>query len=182
MRLVLLDRDGILNEDRRDYVKTPDELVMIPGAAAAVARLNRAGVATAVCTNQSSVGRGIVRPEMIERIHARLAQNLSAAGAHIDAIFVCPDPPGAPSRCRKPAPGMLIDAMRRFGAAPAETPFLGDQLGDLEAAAAAGCPRHLVRTGRGPETQAAGLPAAVLPVGVHEDLDAAVTAILGASG
>ncbi|HSE78235.1 MAG TPA: HAD-IIIA family hydrolase [Alphaproteobacteria bacterium] len=182
MRLVLLDRDGILNEDRHDYVKTPDELVMIPGAAQAVARLNRAGYAVAICTNQSSIGRGIVSPETIERIHLRLAQHLAAVGAHVDAIFVCPDPPGPPSRCRKPAPGMLIDALRQFHATPAETPFFGDQLRDLEAATAAGCPRHLIRTGRGPETQAVGLPAAVLPVSVHESLDAAVTAIIAAGG
>ena len=179
MRLVLADRDGVLNEDRSDYVKSPDELVMIPGAAAAVARLNQANIRIAVCTNQSAIGRGIIAPAMLARIHAHLAEALAREGAHLDAIFVCPDPPGVPSRCRKPAPGMLIDALARFSASAADTPFIGDQLRDLEAAAAIGCPRHLVRTGQGARTQARGFAPGVLPVRVHEDLAAAVAALLG---
>jgi D-glycero-D-manno-heptose 1,7-bisphosphate phosphatase len=181
MRLVLIDRDGVLNQDRSDYVKSPDELVMIPGAAAAVARLNRVNVRVAVCTNQSAVGRGIIAPEMLALIHAWINEALAREGARLDAIFVCPDPPGLPSRCRKPAPGMLIEALARFGASAPDTPFIGDQLRDLEAAAAIGCPRHLVRTGHGAATQARGLAPGVLPVRVHEDLAAAVAALLDAA-
>lgn len=180
MKLVLLDRDGVLNVDRADYVKNPGELAMLPGAAAAVARLNAAGLLVAVCTNQSPIGRGIFDEAMLARIHDRLRDELARAGARLDAIFHCPDAPGAPSRCRKPAPGMLVDALARFGAVAADTPFVGDSLRDLEAAAALGCPRHLVRTGHGAKIQAAGIPAEVLPVRVHEDLSAAVDVILGA--
>jgi len=180
MKLVLLDRDGVLNVDRADYVKNPGELAMLPGAAAAVARLNAAGLLVAVCTNQSPIGRGIFDEAMLARIHDRLRDELARAGARLDAVFHCPDAPGAPSRCRKPAPGMLVDALARFGAAAGDTPFVGDSLRDLQAAAALGCPRHLVRTGHGAKTQAAGLPAETLPVAVHDDLAAAVEAILKA--
>jgi D-glycero-D-manno-heptose 1,7-bisphosphate phosphatase len=178
--LVILDRDGVLNADRPDSVKNPDELVMIAGAAAAVARLNRAGLRVAVCTNQSIVGRAIIDQAMLDRIHAKLRDALAREGAHVDAWFVCPDAPWAATRQRKPEPGMLLDALRRFGADAAHTPVIGDALTDLQAAAAAGCPRHLVRTGKGAATQGAGIPAALLPVAVHDDLAQAVEAILGA--
>ncbi len=178
MRLVLMDRDGVLNEDRPDFVKHPGELVLIPGAAEAVARLNRAGIKVAVCTNQSCVGRGIVRPDMLEQIHVHLRERLARAGAHVDAIFVCPHAPWERCACRKPAPGLLRDALRRFRADPAEAVMIGDTRRDMEAAAAVGCARHLVRTGQGARTQADGLPRDVLPVAVHDDLAAAVAALL----
>ena len=179
MRLVLLDRDGVLNQDSSNYVKTPGELHMIPGSARAVARLNGAGIKIAICTNQSAVGRGIIDEAMLERIHQKLREELAREGGHVDAIFLCPDPPWAATRRRKPGPGMLEEALRRFSANPAETPMIGDNRIDLEAAAALGCPRHLVRTGHGAKVQAEGIPPALLPVRVHDDLAAAVTALLG---
>lgn len=179
MRLVLIDRDGVLNVDRPDYVKNPGELVMLPGSAVAVARLNAAGLLVAVCTNQSPIGRGIFDEAMLSRIHDRLRDELAREGARLDAIFHCPDAPGRPSACRKPEPGMLKEAMRRFGATAGDTPFVGDTLTDMQAARAAGCPRHLVRTGHGARTQAAGLPADLLPVSVHETLADAVDVLLG---
>lgn len=176
-RLVLLDRDGVLNVDRPESVRHPDALEMIPGAAAAVARLNHAGIATALVTNQAVVGRGEVAPAMLEKILAKLRSLLLAAGAHLDAEFVCTDAVASPRR--KPAPGMLLEAMDRFGAAAHETTMIGDALRDLEAAAAAGCPRILVLTGKGAET-ARDLPDRVRPVAIRADLAAAVEAILGA--
>lgn len=178
MKLVLLDRDGVLNEDRADYVKNPGELAMLPGAARAVARLNAAGFAVAICTNQAAVGKGIVDEAMLARIHEKLRAELARGGASLDAIFHCPD--AHPSPRRKPEPGMLLEALRRFRADAARTPFVGDNLRDLQAATKAGCPRHLVRTGHGAKIQAAGIPAEVLPVRVHDDLAAAVDAILEA--
>jgi len=177
-RLVLLDRDGVLNIDRPTSVRHPDELQMIPGAAAAVARLNAAGLAVAVVTNQSVLGRGIIDTTMLERIHAKLRTELAAAGAHVDAFHVCPDPPEAPTDRRKPAPGMLLEALAAFGADPADTPMIGDALRDLQAAVAAGCPRILVRTGKGLETLAAGLPDDLQPVTIRNDLADAVTTML----
>jgi D-glycero-D-manno-heptose 1,7-bisphosphate phosphatase len=178
--LVLLDRDGVLNENRDDYVKSPAELVMLPGAAEAVARLNAAGHRVAVCSNQSAVGRGIVAPAMLERIHETLRDNLARAGARLDALLHCPDPPWAASDRRKPGPGMLQEAMRQFRVGPHDCVMIGDDLVDLQAAARAGIRRILVRTGKGRKTQAAGIPPEVLPVTVHEDLAAAVAALLGA--
>lgn len=179
MRLVLLDRDGVLNEETPNYVKHPGELQLIPGAAGAVARLNAAGLKVAVCTNQSVVGRGIIDEAMLGRIHQKLSEELAREGARLDMILACTDHPDRATRRRKPGPGMLEEAIRRFNADPAQTPMIGDNLRDLEAAVAIGCPRHLVRTGHGAKVQAAGIPPDVLPVRVHEDLAAAVAALLG---
>ncbi|MBM3538577.1 MAG: HAD-IIIA family hydrolase [Alphaproteobacteria bacterium] len=179
MRLVLLDRDGVLNEEVPNYVKHPGELRLLAGSARAVARLNRAGTKVAVCTNQSAVGRGIIDEAMLERVHQQLREELAREGAHLDAIFACTDHPDRATRRRKPGPGMLEEALSRFKATPSETPMIGDHRRDLEAALAAGCQRHLVRTGHGAKAQAEGIPPALLPVRVHDDLAAAVAALLG---
>ncbi len=176
--LVLLDRDGVLNQDRPDSVTSPDQLILLPGAAQAVARLNAAGAKVCVVTNQSVIGRGIMDEAMLARIHAKLTAGLAAEGARLDALLHCPDPFDRPTRRRKPGPGMLEEALAQFAAAPAASPMIGDALRDLEAAVAAGCPRILVRTGKGAATEAAGLPDAVAPVAVHDDLAAAVDSLL----
>jgi D-glycero-D-manno-heptose 1,7-bisphosphate phosphatase len=182
MRLILLDRDGVLNLDRPDSVKSPAELVLLPGAAAAVARLNQAGRLVVVCTNQSVVGRGIIDEAKLAHIHDKLRAELVRAGARLDAVFHCPDHPQRPGPRRKPAPGMLREAMTRFRVAPSESVMIGDSLIDLEAAVAAGCARVLVRSGKGRATQVAGLPREVLPVAIHEDLAGWVAAHLEAPG
>ncbi len=179
--LILLDRDGVLNHEREGYVKSPDELVLIPGAAAAVARLNRAGHKVAVCTNQGVVGRGLIDEAMLATIHEALKSRLALAGARLDALFYAPDHPDNPGLRRKPGPGMLQEAMAQFDAKPEDTVMIGDSLRDLEAAAAAGCRRILVLTGHGRRLRGAGLPAAVQPVAVHPDLAAAVSALIGGS-
>lgn len=178
VRMVLLDRDGVLNEDRADSVTRPDELVLLPGAAEAVARLNRAGVRAVVVTNQSLIGRGVIDVAVLERIHDKLRADLAQEGARLDDILVCPDHPDRATGRRKPEPGMLREALARFGAAAASTPVIGDSLTDLEAAAAVGCPRVLVRTGKGAATESGRLPDRVMPVAVYDDLAAAVAALL----
>jgi D-glycero-D-manno-heptose 1,7-bisphosphate phosphatase len=178
MRLVMLDRDGVLNADRPDSVKSPAELVMLAGAAEAVARLNRAGLLVAVCTNQGVVGRGIIDEAMLDRIHGKLRDELARVGARLDGLFHCADHPQNPGPRRKPAPGMLREAMARFRVAPEDAVMIGDALIDLEAAIAAGCRRILVRSGKGRRTQGAGLPERVLPVAIHDDLAAAATALI----
>jgi len=147
--LVLLDRDGVINVDRADSVKTCDELVLIDGAAEAIAQLNQQGASVAVVTNQSVVGRGIVSAEALEGIHQHLQQLLRAKGAMLDAIYVCTDHPDHATHRRKPEAGMLQEALQHFSADPARTPMVGDALRDLQAAVAAGCPRYLVLTGKG---------------------------------
>jgi D-glycero-D-manno-heptose 1,7-bisphosphate phosphatase len=177
----LLDRDGVLNADRPDSVKSPAELLLLPGAAEAVRRLNDAGSLVAVCTNQGVVGRGVIDEARLALIHEKLVGELARAGARLDALFHCSDAPESPGPRRKPAPGMLREAMARFRVPAGETVMIGDAMVDLEAAAVAGCRRILVRSGKGRATQAAGLPEHVLPVAVHEDLAAAVEALLGPS-
>lgn len=178
MKLVLLDRDGILNEDRADYVKNPGELVVIPGVAAAVAHLNNAGLKIAIVSNQSAVGRGIITMAMLEAINDKLLTELRRGGARIDLLLVCTDAPENASPRRKPGPGMLREAMTHFRTTPSEAVMIGDQLSDMRAAKAAGCARFLVRTGKGAQTQAAGLPADILPVAVYDSLmEAAVSLI-----
>lgn len=177
--LILLDRDGVLNRDYPDdYVKSPAELIMLPGVGAAVAKLNARGWPVALCTNQACVGKGIIDTAMLGRIHDDMRAHLARDGAKIDAIFFAPDPPWAQTDRRKPGPGMLREAMAQFRKTPAETVFIGDSVTDLQAAAAAGCRRILVRSGKGAATQAKGLPADILPVTVTEHLPDAVDRLI----
>ena len=178
MKLVMLDRDGVLTEERADYVKQPGELRMLPGAAEAVARLNAAGIKTALITNQSVVGRGIIPAEMLERIHAKLRSDLAAAGARLDLILVCTDAPWGASERRKPSPGMLREAITHFRISPHEAVMVGDQLSDLRAAQGAGARPILVRTGKGAELLALGLPQDILTVSVYDSVGLAVEALL----
>ena len=175
MRLVVLDRDGVLNEDRIDYVKCERELILIPGAAEAVARLNAARMPVALATNQSCIGKGILNEHQLEEIHAALEERLNHAGGWLDAVFFCPD--NHPSPRRKPAPGMLLEAMAMFDANPHETVFIGDALRDLQAAEAAGCRAMLVRTGQGRVTEG-DLGRLNMAVTVHDTLSAAVDYLL----
>ena len=118
MKVVMLDRDGVLNQDRADYVKHPGELVMIPGAGDACALLNRAGIKIAVVSNQSVVGRGIISVDMLERINDKLRNELQAQGGRIDLFLTCTEPPGGRSERRKPAPGMLREVLAHFRMSP----------------------------------------------------------------
>lgn len=181
-RAILLDRDGVINVDRPDYVRHPEQLELLPNAAAAIALLKRHGVSIAVITNQACIGKGLASAAMVETIHQHLQQQLRAAGGTIDRFFVCPDAPDHATFRRKPKPGMLLEALEHFGAIAAETPFVGDAATDLEAAAAAGCPRYLVHTGKGEATAQAlasgRLPASVNPVTVRADILQAAQDIL----
>lgn len=176
--LVLLDRDGVINEDRPDFVKSPDELVFIPGSLEAVARLNNAGHLVVVVTNQSCIGRGLITEDQLAVIHEKLHENLRRVSGHVDTILFAPDAPWAASQMRKPAPGMILMAMEKFRQPPQNTIVIGDSQGDLEAAFTAGCNRVLVQTGKGKETQKAGIPSYLLPVSVARNLEQAVEFVL----
>jgi D-glycero-D-manno-heptose 1,7-bisphosphate phosphatase len=177
VKLVLVDRDGVLNVDMPGSVKSPEELIMIPGSAHAIGRLNAKGIRVAVVTNQAVVGRGTITLEMLGQIHSKLHACLKEAGAWVDDIFVCTDTGEVPSSRRKPAPGLLREALEKYGAKAQETPMIGDALRDLEAAALIGCPRILVLTGKGIATKNAGFPAAVNPVTIYPDLLAFVESL-----
>jgi D-glycero-D-manno-heptose 1,7-bisphosphate phosphatase len=148
MKLVILDRDGTINEDRDDFVKSPDEWVPLPGALEAIARLNHAGWHTVVATNQSGLGRGTFDMATLNTMHAKMNQLLAGHGGRIDAVFFCPHAPDDQCNCRKPMPGLFMQIGERFGVELADVPTVGDSLRDLQAGAAVGCPTHLVRTGK----------------------------------
>jgi D-glycero-D-manno-heptose 1,7-bisphosphate phosphatase len=177
MRLCLLDRDGVVVVNRSDNIKRPDQLELIGGAAEAIARLNRAGIAVAICTNQPEVGRGAMTRGELDGVHDALKAMLGEQGAKVDRIFVCTRTHKCPRR--KPAAGMLREALAVFDAQPAETPFIGDQSDDLQAAFHAGCQPVLVKTGLGRKTLGEGLPAYVAGVDIYADLAEAVEALLG---
>ena len=155
VKLVILGRDGILNDFRDDHVKAPEEWFPIAGALEAVSRLNHAGWHAVVATNQSGIGRGMIDMALVNAVHAHMLKQLLAVGGRIDAVFFCPHTPADQCDCRKPLPGLMRDIGKRYGIDLKHVPMVADTLRDLQAAHAAGCQPHLVCSGR-----AAGLDAA----------------------
>ena len=169
-KLIILDRDGVINEDSDVFVKSAAEWRPLPGAADAIARLNHGGYRAVVATNQSGIRRGLFDTATLNLMHEKMHRVLAQSGARIDAVFFCPHKNDDHCACRKPAPGMYLEIARRFQRDLAGVPAVGDSLRDLEAAAAVGCEPVLVKTGKGVKTLAAGgLPTGTL---VFEDLAA----------
>jgi D-glycero-D-manno-heptose 1,7-bisphosphate phosphatase len=159
MKLIILDRDGTINQDSDNYIKSPAEWKPIPGSLQAIARLNQAGWRVAVATNQSGIARGLFDMATLNAIHAEMHRAVSLAGGRIDAIFFCPHAADSRCECRKPKPGLLLEIASRMSFDLAGVPMVGDSLRDLEAAAAAGAKPYLVLTGKGKKTrEAGGLP------------------------
>lgn len=152
MKLVILDRDGVINHDRPDYVKSADECVLIPGSAEAIAALSQAGYTVVVATNQSGLARGLFDLDDLEAMHDKITQAVIDAGGAIDAIFYCPHHPNDECKCRKPNTGMLDAIEAEFNGSVAECWFVGDSLGDLQAALKKSCKPLLVSTGKGGKT------------------------------
>jgi D-glycero-D-manno-heptose 1,7-bisphosphate phosphatase len=153
IKLLILDRDGVINHDRPDFIKSPDEWIPILGSLEAIGELTRAGWTIVVATNQSCIGRGIIDVAMLNQIHAKMHRAVVNAGGHINAIFFCPHAPDAGCECRKPAPGMVLDIARRFRVDVADCIMVGDSLRDLQAVASAGGQPILVRTGNGQKAE-----------------------------
>ena len=175
VKLVILDRDGTINEDRDDYVKSPEEWVPLPGALEAIARLNHAGWHAVVASNQSGIGRGLFDMATLNAMHLKMHQLLAKEGGRIDAVFFCPHTPEDGCDCRKPLPGLFRQIGLRYGVALDEVPVVGDVLRDLQAGAAAGCVPHLVRTGKAArmdEAEIAAMCEQVPGTTVHADLGA----------
>ena len=156
MKLVILDRDGTINHDSDDYIKSPAEWRPIKGSLEAIARLTQAGYRVVVATNQSGIARGLFTTRTLFSIHDTLQRALGQIGGRIDAFFFCPHAADSACMCRKPQPGMLLEAARRFNVAPKDTWMVGDAQRDLDAAAAAGMKPVLVLTGKGRKTRDAG--------------------------
>ncbi len=173
MKLVILDRDGTINADSTDYIKSPEEWTPLPGALEAIARLNHAGWHVVVASNQSGLGRGLFDVASLNAMHAKMHKLLAAVGGRVDAIFYCPHTPDDKCHCRKPEPGLFEQIGERYGIDLKGVPVVGDATRDVVAGATAGCAPHLVLTGNGAVYRGRELPA-TFPAGthVHEDLSA----------
>jgi len=152
VKLVILDRDGVINRDSDQFIKTPDEWRAIPGSLEAIARMNHAGFRVVIATNQSGVGRGLFEMSTLNAIHEKMHRALSQAGGHIDAVFFCPHTADSDCECRKPKTGMMKEIGVRFGVDLTGVPVIGDSLRDLLAAEACGAQPILVLTGKGEKT------------------------------
>ena len=173
IKLVILDRDGTINEDSDEYVKSADEWHPLPGALEAIARLNQAGWHVVVASNQSGLGRGLLEVADLNQINAKMHSLLAAAGGRIDVVFYCPHAPAEACHCRKPEPGLFEQIAERFGLSLKNVPTVGDSARDLVAGAAVGCEPHLVLTGKGAAFKGRSLSEAFPPQTlVHEDLAA----------
>ena len=153
MKLVVLDRDGVINEDSDNYIKSPDEWHPIPGSLEAIASLNQSGYRVVVATNQSALARGLLRIQDLNAIHRKMYEQLEKIGGHVDGIFFCPHGPNDNCKCRKPKPGLLEQASDRFYSNSREMLFIGDSLTDLEAAEQFGTHSVLVLTGKGEDSR-----------------------------
>ena len=173
IKLVILDRDGTINEDSPEYIKSTDEWRVLPGAMEAIARLCHAGWHVVLVSNQSGLGRGLFEVSALNEIHTKMHQQVAAAGGRIDAVFFCPHAPDEACRCRKPLPGLFEQIADRYGMDLKGVPNVGDSVRDLVAGAALGCEPHLVLTGNGAAFKGRTLPQVFPPdTQVHADLAA----------
>ena len=173
IKLVILDRDGTINQDSEEYVKSADEWKPLPGALEAIARMNQAGWHVVVASNQSGLGRGMYEVSDLNAMHAKMHQLLAAVGGRIDTVFYCPHTPMDQCNCRKPASGLFEQIADRYGMDLRNVPTVGDTARDLVAGVALGCEPHLVLTGKGAAFKGRSLPDSFPPkTRVHQDLSA----------
>ena len=175
MKLVILDRDGVINYDSEHYIKSPAEWKPLPGSMEAIAKLTQAGYRVVVATNQSGIGRGLFDMDTLNAIHNKMHQAVQNLGGRIDAVFYCPHPADSSCNCRKPRPGMFERIAACFNTSLTGVPAIGDSLRDLQAAAAVGAKPMLVLTGKGERTQKEKLPEGTL---IIADLAAATEHVL----
>ena len=160
MKLVILDRDGVINQDSANFIKSPNEWVPIAGSLDAIALLNQSGFRVAIATNQSGISRGLFDMATLNSIHEKMNRELATLGGRVDAIFYCPHAADYHCHCRKPDTGMIEEIAKRFSMEMQGVSAVGDSLRDLQAFAAAGCQPILVLTGKGAATLAASTQAA----------------------
>lgn len=181
-RLIILDRDGVINYDSPDFIKSPEEWIPIPGSLEAIAVLNKAGILVAVASNQSGIGRGLFNLQMFGRIQQKMKEQLAAVGGHIDFFVYCPHHPDETCTCRKPKPGLLYQISEYFqinleDPRQAAIPTIGDSLRDLQAAQAANTTPILVLTGNGKKTRDQ-LPPELQNIAVYDNLETALKALI----
>ena len=177
MKLIILDRDGVINQDSDEFIKTLDEWMPLPGSIEAIARLSKAGWTIAIATNQSGVARGLVSPAVLQSMHQRLVSLVEEQGGRVDFIHHCPHGPDDGCGCRKPLPGLFTQISDALDCRLNNVPTVGDSLRDLQAGVAVGCRPYLVRTGKGRLTEQKPLPTGTL---IFDDLAAVVDHLLEA--
>ncbi len=175
--LVVLDRDGVINQDSSAFVKSAEEWLPLPGSIAAIAALSSAGFTVAIASNQSGLARGLFDDAALAAMHEKMQRLVAAESGRVDHIIICPHGPDNGCDCRKPKPGMLLTLGKHYGVSLHGVPAIGDSLRDLEAAAAAGARPILVRTGNG-EITAGRLPAKFASIEVYDDLAAAAAVLV----
>jgi D-glycero-D-manno-heptose 1,7-bisphosphate phosphatase len=153
MSYIILDRDGVINYDSKEYIKSPDEWIPIPGSLEAIAQLNRLGYRVFIATNQSGVARGLYDIDTLDLIHEKLMHELAEVGGYVEEIFFCPHHPDENCACRKPKPGMLYKIAEKYPVNLQETFFIGDTHVDIQAAAVAGCKPILILSEKGIQTR-----------------------------
>ena len=176
LKLIVLDRDGVINQDSEQFIKSPEEWKAIPGSLEAIARLNRAGLNVVVATNQSGIARGYFSDETLKKIHQKMEDELAKHHGKLAGIFICPHGPGDNCLCRKPKPGLLLEIAKKLQIKPEEMLAVGDSMRDILAAQACGAKAILVKTGKGAKTIASATKEFNVPI--FENLADAVTAIL----
>lgn len=178
-KLIILDRDGVINADSAAFIKSPQEWQPIPGSLEAVARLNQAGYRVVVMTNQSGVARGLFTMANLNAIHQKMHAAAQQVGARFDAVFFCPHAGDDNCDCRKPRPGMYLGLAKRLETSLKGVPTVGDSLRDLQAGFVVGCVPYLVLTGKGETTRAlGGMPPGTM---VYPDLWSVVDHLLGST-
>jgi len=174
--LIILDRDGVINEDSDNFIKSPEEFIPIKGSLSAIARLKQSNYSVVIATNQSGVGRGLFNIDMLNKIHEKLHRDLANLGVAVNAIFFCPHSPEDECDCRKPKPGMYYDISQRLNVELSSVISIGDSLRDIQAASLAGAFPVLVKTGKGKRTIKKNVGLTNVPV--YKDLSAVVDEIL----
>lgn len=175
-KLIILDRDGVINEDSDNFIKSPDEWIPIPGSLNAIAQLNQANYRVVVATNQSGLARGLLNIDTLNAIHNKMNHALASEGGRIDGLFFCPHGPKSGCDCRKPRPGLLQQIAERFHVSLERVPCVGDSLRDLQAARAVDAQPILVRTGNGAATEQSPEFDPTIPV--YDNLSDVVSALL----
>lgn len=178
LKLIVLDRDGVINQDSAEFVKSADEWQPLPGSLDAIALLSASGFTVAVASNQSGIGRGLLTGDDIENIHAKMNDAVTGRGGRIDRIVICPHHPDDGCDCRKPRPGLLLQIAEFFGVSIQDVPFIGDSERDLRAAISVGARPILVLTGNGAKT-AASMRAAGREIETYDDLLSAARKFAG---
>jgi D-glycero-D-manno-heptose 1,7-bisphosphate phosphatase len=177
MKIAILDRDGVINKDSDQYIKSPDEWIAIEGSLKAIARLNHAGYRVYIATNQSGLGRGLFSIETLHDIHQKMMAEIQQEGGHVDAIFFCPHTPEDHCECRKPNAGLLLEIARRANQSLKDVPVFGDSYRDLVAAWAVEASPILVKTGKGEMTMAKHAHELV-EIPIYKDLASAVDMLI----